>query len=47
MIDLLQNFENADVLSASPSGSVHKGRLAKVFLQIQTEREGRRPYSRR
>lgn len=47
MIDLLQNFESADVLTASPSGSVHKGRFAKVFLQVQEEIGSRRFLGRR
>jgi Zinc dependent phospholipase C len=46
IIDLLQNFENARVLTASPSGATHKGRLAKVFLQFQAERGSRRFLSR-
>ncbi|HYQ48423.1 MAG TPA: zinc dependent phospholipase C family protein [Thermodesulfovibrionales bacterium] len=42
MIDLLQNFESSDVVTSSPSGSVHKGRFARVFLQVQQELESRR-----
>jgi len=47
MIDLLNNFEDAGVLSASPSGAVHKGRFAKVFLQFQAEMGNRRFLSRK
>jgi len=42
MIDLLENFENAAVRTASPSGSVYKGKFAKVFLQIQADMGNRR-----
>lgn len=42
MIDLLQNFESSEVLTASPSGSVYKGRFARVFLQVQEELGNRR-----
>ena len=47
MIDLLMNFENSDVLSVSPSGSVRRGRLAKVFLQMQAEKASLRASFRR
>ena len=46
IIDLLSNFESAEVLNASPSGSVQKGRVAKVFLQLQAEKNARRILSR-
>jgi hypothetical protein len=42
MLDLLQNFERSEVLATSPCGSVHKGKLAKVFLQVQEEMDSRR-----
>jgi hypothetical protein len=47
MLDLLQNFERSEVLAASPCGSVHKGKLAKVFLQVQEEMDSRRFLGRR
>jgi hypothetical protein len=46
MIDLLSNFEKAQVLNASPSGAVRTGRVAKIFLQLHAERGGRRFLSR-
>jgi hypothetical protein len=42
MIDLLANFENAAVRTASPSGSVQRGKFAKVFIQFQEDMGSRR-----
>jgi len=42
MIDLLENFENAAVRTASPSGSVQMGKFAKVFIQFQEDLGNRR-----
>lgn len=42
MIDLLENFENAAVRTASPSGSVQRGKFAKVFIQFQEDMGSRR-----
>ncbi len=46
MIDLLTNFESAEVLGISPSGSIQTGKVAKVFLQLQAEKSSRRFLSR-
>ncbi len=46
MIDLLENFQNAAVLMSSPSGSVQRGKFAKIFIQIQEDRGVRRPLYR-
>ena len=32
IIDLFQNWESSDVVKASPSGAVYKGKLARTFL---------------
>jgi hypothetical protein len=32
IIDLFQNWESSDVVKSSPSGIVHRGKLAKTFL---------------
>jgi hypothetical protein len=32
IIDLLQNWENSDVVKVSPSGPIHRGRLARTLL---------------
>jgi len=42
MIDILENLDGSKVVSASPSGIVHKGRLARMLLQIHTDIGARR-----
>jgi hypothetical protein len=42
MIDILENLDGSKVVSASPSGIVHKGRLARMLLQIHSDIGARR-----
>jgi hypothetical protein len=41
MIDLLENLENSGVVALSPSGTVRRGRLFNVIVQLGSDRGGR------
>jgi hypothetical protein len=38
IIDLLQNFENSEVVKTSPSGNVYRGKLIKAFIPLNSDR---------
>ncbi len=46
MLDLLQNFECAEVLASKPCGRVQNSWFARAFVQFQTDRGGRSSYGR-